>query len=181
LASPQIIGRSGVARPTRTPSLTIVFSTSKSVSSMTRFKSTRPDWPDGERANDKSPWVMRAMRCECRWMTRRSSVTSSGKLLDSASSSMSSARVEMIPIGLLSSCARPAASVPSAASFSDCLAARSRPRRSVMSSISSTAPAGRPAWRRRLALTFRDVVSRSVSVLDGVQLEAVDLAAQQPL
>ena len=97
---------------------------------------------------------MRATRWAWRWSTRRSSATWPCTGCASASSSMISMREEMIPIGLLSSCARPAAMVPSAASFSDCRAPRSSATRSVMSWTRSTAPAGSPSWRRRLPLRF---------------------------
>jgi hypothetical protein len=78
-----------------------------------------------------------------------------------------------MPIGLFSSCASPAASVPRAASFSDWRAARSRPQRSVMSSMSSTTPPGRPFSRTRLPLTFQATCCpRSVSCSSASSLNS---------
>ena len=74
---------------------------------------------------------MRATRCVWRWSTSRSSRTCSGS--PSPSISMTSMREDMIPIGLLSSCASPAESVPSAASFSVRRAASASAARSASS------------------------------------------------
>ena len=125
---------------------------------------------------------MRATRWAWRWSTRRSSITSAGSGSDSASSSMISIREEMIPIGLLISWAMPAARVPRPASFSDWRTERSKATRSVMSWMSRTAPAGRPPCAKEAAFHVLDhPAAPERVVLDGVEGEDGDLAAQQSL